>query len=67
MRTHPSKKRGVKEKILALRQEGNSYDSIVKEAKVSRSTVSYHLGKGQKEKAIGESEVKFHCSMGFRC
>ena len=53
MRTHTSKKRGVKEKILALRQEGNSYDSIVREAKVSRSTVSYHLGKGQKEKTLG--------------
>ena len=52
MRTHTSKKRGVKEKILALRQEGNSYDSIVREVKVSKSTVSYHLGKGQKEKTL---------------
>jgi DNA-binding transcriptional ArsR family regulator len=53
VRTHASKNRGVKEKILDLRQEGHSYDSIVKEVKVSKSTVSYHLGKGQKEKTLG--------------
>ena len=53
MRTHASKNRGVKEKILDLRQEGHSYDSIVKEVKVSKSTVSYHLGEGQKEKTLG--------------
>ena len=53
MRTNTSKKRGVKEKILDLRQEGHSYDSIVKEVKVSKSTVSYHLGEGQKEKTLG--------------
>ena len=53
MRTHTSKKRGVKEKILALRQEGNSYNSIVREVKVSKSTVAYHLGEGQKEKTLG--------------
>ena len=64
MRTHTSKKRGVKEKILALRQEGNSYDSIVKEAKVSRSTVSYHLGKGQKEKTLGRQAKRKECIFG---
>ena len=53
MRTYTSKNRGVKEKILDLRQEGHSYDSIVKEVKVSKSTVSYHLGEGQKEKTLG--------------
>jgi len=52
VRTHTSKRRGVKEKILALRQEGNSYDSIVREVKVSKSTVAYHLGEGQKEKTL---------------
>ena len=52
MRTNTSKKRGVKEKILNLRQEGHSYSSIIKEADVSRGTVSYHCGVGQKEKTI---------------
>ena len=52
MRTNSSKKRGVKEKILDLRQEGHSYSLISKEADVSKSTVSYHVGKGQKEKTL---------------
>ena len=52
MRTNTSKKRGVKEKILNLRQEGHSYSSIMKEADVSKGTVSYHCGAGQKEKTI---------------
>ena len=52
MRTNTSKKRGVKEKILNLRQKGHSYDSIIKEADVSKGTVSYHCGVGQKEKTI---------------
>ena len=52
MRTNTSKKRGVKEKILNLRQEGHSYSSIIKEADVSRGTVSYHCGVGQKEKTV---------------
>ena len=53
MRTHTSKKRGVKEKILNLRKEGHPYSLISKEADVSKSTVSYHVGKGQKEKTLG--------------
>ena len=52
MRTYKSKQRGVKEKILDLRKEKHSYDSIVKELNVSRGTVSYHCGEGQKEKTI---------------
>ena len=52
MRTQRSKQRGVKEKILTLRQEGHSYNSIKRETGVSKSTVSYHCGVGQKEKTI---------------
>ena len=52
MRTKTSKQRGVKEKILALRQEGHSYNSIMKEVNVSKGTISYHLGEGQKEKTL---------------
>ena len=52
MRTHTSKKRGVKEKILNLRKEGHPYSLISKEVDVSKSTVAYHLGEGQKEKTL---------------
>jgi len=52
VRTQRSKQRGVKEKILTLRQEGHSYNSIKRETGVSKSTVSYHCGVGQKEKTI---------------
>ena len=52
MRTYTSKNRGVKEKILNLRKEGHPYSLISKEADVSKSTVCYHVGKGQKEKTL---------------
>lgn len=39
-----------KEKILELRSEGKSYKEIVDELGCSKGTVSYHCGKGQKEK-----------------
>ena len=51
MRTNHSKDRGVKEKILALRKEGRSYNSISKDLNVSKGSVSYHCGEGQKKKA----------------
>ncbi len=41
----------VKEDILRLRAEGKSYRAIAKELNCSKSAVSYHCGKGQKEKA----------------
>ena len=40
----------MKEKILQLRSEGKSYSEIQKELNCSRGTISYHCGKGQKEK-----------------
>ena len=41
----------IKDKILSLRSEGKSYKEIEKELGCSRSTISYHCGSGQKEKA----------------
>ena len=52
MRTNNSKDRGVKEKILTLRKEGHSYNSISKDLNVSKGSISYHCGEGQKEKTI---------------
>lgn len=42
----------MKEKILKLREEGKSYNEIVEILDCSKSTVSYHCGKGQKEKTM---------------
>jgi len=41
----------LKKQILNLREEGKSYKQIEKELGCSRSTISYHCGLGQKEKA----------------
>ena len=41
----------MKEKILKLRKEGKSYNEIQKLLGCSKGTISYHCGKGQKEKA----------------
>jgi len=43
--------RGLGEKIKALAKKGLSYRQIEKELGCSKSTIAYHLGKGQKEKA----------------
>lgn len=41
----------MKDKILELRHKGYSYQMIKDELGCSKSTISYHLGIGQKEKA----------------
>lgn len=41
----------VKEDILRLRAEGKSYNEIVQKLNCSKSTVSFHCGSGQKDKA----------------
>lgn len=46
-----SRLRGLGEKIKALAKKGLSYRQIEKELGCSKSTIAYHLGKGQKEKA----------------
>lgn len=42
----------MKEQILKLREQGKSYKEICKELGCSKSLVSYHCGKGQKEKTL---------------
>lgn len=42
----------MKEQILLLRQQGKSYNEIVKLTGCSKSTVSYHCGLGQKHKYL---------------
>ena len=42
----------MKEKILELKQKGYTYQMIQKELGCSKSTISYHLGFGQKEKTL---------------
>lgn len=41
----------LKEQILALRENGFSYNQIEKELNCSKGTISYYLGQNQKEKA----------------
>ena len=48
----------MKEKILALHKAGKSYRQIVKELGCSKGTVAYHLGLGQKEKALNRTKQK---------
>ena len=50
MRNIQSVQRGVKEKILELRQLGYTYNAINKRLGVSKGTISYHCGPGQKLK-----------------
>lgn len=45
----------MKEQILKLRNEGKTYNEIVDIVGCSKGTVSYHCGKGQKEKTINRT------------
>ena len=47
-----------REDILRLRKQGLSYREICKEIGCARSTVSYHCGKGRKEKVRVSSQPK---------
>lgn len=42
----------MKEQILKLHNEGKTYNEISKILNCSKGTVSYHCGKGQKEKSL---------------
>lgn len=42
--------KGLKEKIIELRKNGSTYNEIKVVLSCSKSTISYHLGEGQKEK-----------------
>ena len=50
MRNNASIKRGLKEKIIDLAEQGWSYNMIKRRLNCSKSTISYHLGDGQKDK-----------------
>ena len=56
MRNDKSRLRGLGEKIIELHKKGLSYRQIEKELGCSKSTIAYHLGKGQKEKAYLRSK-----------
>ena len=51
MRTHKSIREGKAEIIIELRNKGYGYRQINEETGISKSSISYHLGKGQKEKS----------------
>jgi len=51
MRNDTSRLRGLGEQIIKLANKGMSYRQIEKQLGCSKSTIAYHLGKGQKEKA----------------
>ena len=51
-RTQRSIERGIGDKVTILRQQGKNYREICKELNISKGTVSYHLGEGQKEKSF---------------
>ena len=48
----------MKEKILALREQGKSYNQIQEELGCSKGTISYHLGVGQKAKVLERTQIK---------
>ena len=45
----------LKEKMIALREQGKTYNEIKKELNCSKGTISHHLGEGQKEKSAARS------------
>ena len=51
-RTQRSIERGIGDKIIILRQQGKSYREITKKLGISKGTVAYHLGEGQKLKSF---------------
>jgi hypothetical protein len=63
MRTNRSIREGKAEKIIELRNKGYSYGQINKETGFSKSSISYHAGAGQKEKAKERHEKR---SEGFK-
>ena len=51
MRNDTSRLRGLAEQILKLHKKGLSYRKIQAKLGCSKSTIAYHLTKGEKEKA----------------
>ena len=52
MQNEASIKRNLGEKIKALAEQGYSYRKIQKKLGCSKGSIAYHLGKGQKKKAL---------------
>ena len=50
--------KGLKEKILKLYSEGKAYNDIVDILGCSKSTISFHCGKGQKEKNRNRNRIR---------
>lgn len=48
----------MKDEILKLRAQGKSYNQIIEELGCSKSTVSYHCGKGQREKNKARTYIR---------
>lgn len=46
-----------KHKILQLRKQGKSYNEIAKITGANKSTIAYHCGKGQKQKARDRNRI----------
>lgn len=55
----------LKDEIFRLYAEGKSYSAISRELGCSKGTISYHLGAGQKEKAINRRKQSRHKNIAF--
>ena len=54
MRNNKSIRRGLKEKIIALAEQGWTYNMIKRRLNCSKSTISYHLGTVKKTRPTHE-------------
>jgi transposase len=54
-----------KEMIFKLYEQGLSYNQIKEELGCSKSTISYHVGKGQKEKTMNRQKQSRHRNIAF--
>ena len=55
----------MKDEILKLYAEGKSYNQIANILGCAKSTVSYHCGKGQKEKTLNRQKQSRHRNIAF--
>jgi len=57
MQNNASIKRNLGQKIKDLAKAGWSYRKIKRKLGCSKGTISYHLGKGQKKKALARQAI----------
>jgi DNA-binding CsgD family transcriptional regulator len=55
----------LKAEIFRLYEEGKSYSQIAKILGCAKSTISYHCGKGQKEKTMNRQKQSRHRNIAF--